>query len=117
MAGDGGVMLGLSELATAAEYRLPLILAIFNDRGYGVLRQLQDAVMGRRANVDLHTPDFVKVADGMGVAGERVNSPAEFEAAFTRALARNAPTVLDIDITAMEPMRFPIPAHQRKRED
>jgi acetolactate synthase-1/2/3 large subunit len=117
MAGDGGVMLGLPELAVAAEYRLPLILTIFNDRGYGVLRQLQDAVMGRRANVDLHTPDFVKVADGMGVPAERVASVAAFEAAFARAVDRPGPTVLDVDITAMEPLRFPIPAHQRRRED
>jgi len=114
MQGDGGLMLGIGEMVVAAEYDLPIIVCIFNDRGYGVLRQIQTAVMDDTFGVDLHTPDFVKVADGMGIAAEAVVGVDQFEAAFARAVERPGPTVLDIDLTALAPMTFPIPPHQRK---
>lgn len=115
MAGDGGFMLQLGELATVAEYQLPLVVCVFNDRGYGVLRVVQDAVLERRSGVDLHTPDFVKVAEGMGLDAEAVSGVGEFEPAFRRALDRPGPTLLDIDLDALSPLRFPLPAHQRRR--
>ena len=66
MAGDGGFQLQIGELATVAEYQLPLVVCVFNDGGYGVLRVIQDAVLEQRSGVDLHTPDFVAVAEGHG---------------------------------------------------
>ena len=115
MAGDGGFQLQIGELATVAEYQLPLVVCVFNDGGYGVLRVVQDAVLERRSGVDLHTPDFVKVAQGMGLDAEAVRGVGSFEPAFARALARPGPTLLDIDLDSLAPMRFPLPAHQRRR--
>ena len=115
MQGDGGFMLSIAELATAAEYELPIVVCLFNDRGYGVLRVVQDAVMERRAGVDLHTPDFVKVAEGMGAAAEAVVGVDAFEPALARALSRPGPTLLDIDLLALSPLHFALPAHQRRK--
>jgi acetolactate synthase I/II/III large subunit len=115
IAGDGGFQLQVGELATVAEYQLPLVVCVFNDGGYGVLRVVQDAVLERRSGVDLHTPDFVKVAEGMGLDAEAVRGVGGFEPAFARALARPGPTLLDIDLGSLAPMRFPIPAHQRRK--
>ena len=57
--GDGGLMLSVGELATAVQQELPLITCVFNDRGYGILRFIQDLTLGgRRSAVDLVTPDF-----------------------------------------------------------
>ena len=103
--GDGGFMLSIGELATAAQYQLPIIVCVFNDRGYGVLRAIQRMRFeGRTAGVDLKTPDFVQVAQGMGVHAEAVRSAAEFELAFERAVAHNGPVLLDIDMNALAPM-------------
>ena len=69
MQGDGGFMLNIAELATAVQERLPVITCVFNDRGYGILRYIQDmALQGRRTGVDLHTPDFAMLARSMGMA-------------------------------------------------
>ena len=114
MAGDGGFQLGLGELATVAQYQLPMVICVFNDRGYGVLRQLEEAVMGERFGVDIHTPDFVKVAEGMGITSSHVGSVASFETEFAAALERSGPTLLEIDLTVLSPLKFPIPAHQRR---
>jgi acetolactate synthase-1/2/3 large subunit len=103
--GDGGFMLHIGELATAAQYQLPIIVCVFNDRGYGVLRAIQKMRFdGRTAGVDIKTPDFVPVAQGMGVHAEAVRSAAEFEVAFDRAIAHSGPVLLDIDMNALAPM-------------
>ena len=114
--GDGGLMLSIGELATLAEYRLPIVVCVFNDRGYGVLRSIESAMFDRHVGVDLHTPDFVQVARGMGISGEPVAGVAAFEDAFARALATDGPTLLDIDMASLAPMRFPLPAHYNTKK-
>jgi acetolactate synthase-1/2/3 large subunit len=54
--------------------------------------------------VDLKTPDFVKVAEGMGLEAEPVKGVAEFKAAFAHAVAAKGPVLLDIDMGALQPM-------------
>jgi acetolactate synthase-1/2/3 large subunit len=115
MTGDGGFQLGLGELATLAQYELPVIVCVFRDDGYGVLRAVEDAVMDRRFGVDIHTPDFVRLAEAFGIPAWPVDDVAGFEQRFAAALDQPGPTLLDIDLSALAPMRFPIPAHQRRR--
>ena len=104
--GDGGFMLHIGELATAVQYQLPIVVCLFNDGGYGVLRAVQTLRFeGRMAGVDLHTPDFVAVAKGMGLESERVKSATEFEGAFERAMAVDGPVLLDIDMGSLEPIQ------------
>jgi acetolactate synthase-1/2/3 large subunit len=103
--GDGGFMLNIGELATAVQYNLPLVVCVFNDGGYGVLRAIQSRTFdGRQNGVDLATPDFAMVAKGMGMKGERVEGVESFRDAFGRAVATDGPTLLDIDMTKLEPM-------------
>jgi acetolactate synthase-1/2/3 large subunit len=114
MVGDGGFQLGIGELATVAQYRLPIVICVFNDGGYGVLRAIQDTVMGERFGVDLHTPKFHLIAEGMGVRSAQVSGVGGFEAAFADAVAFDGPTLLDIDMSSLAPMSFPLPPHQRR---
>ncbi len=97
IAGDGGFMFHIGELATAAQEKLNVVLMVFNNQSYGVLKKLQMSMMGGRIfGVDLHTPDFVKVAEGMGVAGEIAKTPEELGAAVKRGLANRAPCLIDV---------------------
>ncbi|MEM7016836.1 MAG: thiamine pyrophosphate-binding protein [Pseudomonadota bacterium] len=106
--GDGGFMLHIGELATAAQYNLPIIICLFNDKGYGVLRALQTAQFGEseRSAVDLHAPDFVAVAKGMGLASELVDKSADFPAAFSRALDTDGPVLLEINLDNFSPIQW-----------
>jgi acetolactate synthase-1/2/3 large subunit len=103
--GDGGLMLSLGELATAAQHALPVVVCVFNDRGYGVLRGIQDATFEHRTGVDLTTPDFAAVAAAVGIPGVAVASAAGFREAFAAAVRRAGPTLLDIDMTALHPLK------------
>ncbi|MBI1785387.1 thiamine pyrophosphate-binding protein [Candidatus Sumerlaeota bacterium] len=97
LAGDGGFMFHVGELATAVQEKLNVVLLIFNNRSYGVLKKLQMSMMaGRIFAVDLHTPEFVKVAEGMGMAGEVAATPDELGAAVRRGFAAKAPYLIDV---------------------
>jgi acetolactate synthase-1/2/3 large subunit len=103
--GDGGLMLSVGELATAVQQQLPLVTCVFNDRGYGILRFIQDLTLaGRRAAVDLVTPDFAALAESVRMAGESVSTVDGFAAAYATAMQREGPTLIDVDITQMAPM-------------
>jgi acetolactate synthase-1/2/3 large subunit len=103
--GDGGFMLNLGELATAVQYQVPLTVCLFNDGGYGVLRGIQArSFEGRTTGVDLATPDFATIAQGMGMPGTPVKSVEEFRDAFKQAADTDGPALLDIDMAALQPM-------------
>lgn len=105
--GDGGFMLNLSELATAVQYQVPVVVCLFNDGGYGVLRRIQAMRFeGRTTGVDLATPDFVKVAEGIGLEGIAVSGADGFDEAFDAAMKASGPVLLDIDMSSLEPMRM-----------
>lgn len=104
--GDGGVMLNIGELATAVQYGAPLIQCVFNDRGYGVLRELQRISTGRECAVDLHTPDFVALAAAMGMPGQRVGSCDAFEQALAAAIDCEGPYLIEIDLTQLAPIQM-----------
>jgi acetolactate synthase-1/2/3 large subunit len=105
--GDGGLMVHIGELATAAQYQLPLVICVFTDGGYGVLRNIQNRTFqGRTVGVDLATPDFVSVAKGMGLLSERVTSVEEFKTAYKKAMEMEGPVLIDIDTSALVPITY-----------
>ncbi|TYB44154.1 thiamine pyrophosphate-binding protein [Actinomadura chibensis] len=104
--GDGGIMLSIGELATLAQEDAPVTVCVFNDGGYGVLRDVQEATFGGdRHDVDLHTPDFVALAAAMGVPGEKVASADGFDRAFARSAEGSGPYLIEVDLTALAPMK------------
>jgi acetolactate synthase-1/2/3 large subunit len=109
IAGDGGFMLHVGELVTAVQHGLPVVVCLFNDRGYGVLRGIEARQFdGRNFGVDLTTPDFPALAQSMGVpVTSRAATPAEFEEQFKAAIESGGPALIDIDLTALSPLRSP----------
>jgi acetolactate synthase I/II/III large subunit len=107
MAGDGGYMVNVGEMATAAQENLPLIVVLFDDAGYGVLRNIQDAAYGRQVAVDLLSPDFVLLGQSMGFVSTRIGSPDEFVSALENAVESKKPTMIVVDMEAVGPMAKP----------
>ena len=103
--GDGGFMLHVGELAVAAQYRLPVTICLFNDRGYGVLRRIEETRFGGRTfGVDLATPDFPALARSMGVDAQAVAGVDQFRTAYRAAMQGAGPVLLDIDLNALHPI-------------
>jgi acetolactate synthase-1/2/3 large subunit len=102
LVGDGGAQLMIGELATAVEARADIVFVMMNDKGYGVIRNIQDAqYAGRRVYADILTPDFALLCASVGLPHERVTAAAAFEEALDRALTAAGPKMIEIDMTAI----------------
>ncbi len=96
IAGDGSFRMNLNELATAVEYKLPIIIALFNNRTLGMVRQWQELFFDSRfsqTSIDRGT-DFVALANAFGAKGINVTHPDEVDDAIIRALAETDTPVL-----------------------
>ena len=108
IAGDGGFVTAIGELATAVQERARLRVILFNDGGYGILRGLQDAHFdGRRFGVDLVMPDFVRTAESFGCWSGQVRSAAEMGPLLKEAQQHAGPAVIEVDMAAVGPMANP----------
>ena len=108
LAGDGGFASGLAELMTAAQEQARVRVIVFNDGGYGILRNLQDAHFeGRRFGVDLQTPDYVDLGRSFGVWVGQVRSSLEMRPQLTEALEAPGPAILEVDMAAVGPQAVP----------
>lgn len=95
--GDGGLQFTLPELASAVEAQVPLIVLLWNNHGYEEIKKYMLNRDIKPVGVDIHTPDFIAVAQGLGAAAEQVNDVAQLQAALARAVERNKPTLLQVD--------------------
>ncbi len=102
--GDGGAQLMIGELATAVEAQANVVFVLMNDRGYGVIRNIQDAQYGgRRVYADILTPDFALICQAIGLPHQRVSDITKFAAAFDSALVASGPGLIEIDMAAIGP--------------
>ncbi len=97
VSGEGGFVMTLQELATAAEARLPVKAVILNNRQLGMVRQFQDDFYGGvRSQVDhVLTPDFSLLARAFGCFGATVRRGEELGPALDQAFAHRGPAVVD----------------------
>ena len=102
--GDGGAQLMIGELATAMEAQADILFVLMNDRGYGVIRNIQDAQYGGRQHyASILTPDFALLCAAVGLPHERIADTAAFAGALDRALARPGPCMVEVDMAAIGP--------------
>jgi acetolactate synthase-1/2/3 large subunit len=96
VAGDGGFQMTIQELATIVQEKLAVKIAILNNGYLGMVRQWQELFYGRRyVATPLYGPDFVKVAEAYGIAGERVTDRRMVTGAIQRAMKHDGPFLID----------------------
>jgi acetolactate synthase I/II/III large subunit len=97
--GDGGFMLNPGELACAVQERANLLMIVMNDGGYGVIKNIQDAVYGgRHCYVQLHTPSFAMLCASMGAKHFLLSQPADCDRVVGEALAISGPVMIEVDM-------------------
>ncbi|OXR49396.1 hypothetical protein PuT2_06190 [Pusillimonas sp. T2] len=102
LAGDGGFILNLGEMATAVQEKANMVIVLMNDKGYGVIKNIQDAQYGgRRHYVDLHTPDYAKLCEAIAMPHVRVSKLEDLGAALSRANAQTGPFMIEIDMLSI----------------
>jgi acetolactate synthase-1/2/3 large subunit len=104
--GDGGFLMNVQELETAVRLHLPLVVLIWRDNGYGVIRWKQQMKFGRTSGVEFGNPDFVALAQSFGAAGYRVEGSSELGPVLKAALSCGKPAVVDCPVDYGENLRL-----------
>jgi acetolactate synthase-1/2/3 large subunit len=95
IAGDGGFLYQIGELATAARHNIAVVVVVFDNGAFGNVRRIQQERYGNRLIAsDLQNPDFVKLADSFGVASFKATDADQLEDALHKAFALNAPALV-----------------------
>ena len=99
IAGDGGALFGVSELATAVHYAIQLTAIVFNDNAYGNVRRFQiENYDNRPIASDLTSPDFVRLAESFGARGMRAETPDELRQRLRESFRSGGPTVIEVPV-------------------
>ena len=102
IAGDGGFMFSVQELATAVQHGINSITIVFNNGQYGNVQQMQKALYdGRVIASDLKNPDFVRLGKAFGAFAQRAHSPQELAVALSQAKKAQAPAVIEVPVGDM----------------
>jgi acetolactate synthase-1/2/3 large subunit len=106
--GDGGFQVNLGELGTAVQEGIDVVIVLFNDGGYGVLRNIQNRVLeGRHIGVDLHGLNIEKLCEAYGIAYYPVTATVMFRPAISAALECGRLSLIEVDMSAIGPYRIP----------
>ena len=97
--GDGDFLMTGQELATAAQYALPIITIVANNGMYGAIRMHQEREYPRRVvGTTLINPDFAAYARSFGAEGYTIETTQDFAPAFRQALGSSKPSVIELKL-------------------
>ncbi len=103
IAGDGSFQMNIQELATCAEYNLPVKVFIVNNGYLGMVRQFQEKTCNKRYfATKISNPDFIKLADSYGLKAIRVDNISGIKNAIETAFADGEPFLIDFVVEPEE---------------
>jgi len=104
IAGDGSIQMNIQELATAAQYKLPVKIVILNNGYLGMVRQWQELFYEKRySHTDMtFQPDFVRLAEAYNAVGLRATRPEEVESVLKQGLSTPRTVIMDFHVARQE---------------
>jgi len=104
IAGEASILMNIQEMATLAQYHLPVKVFIINNQYMGMVRQWQELLHGSRYSESYSEalPDFVKLADAFHGVGLRASNVGELDGVIAEMLATNRPVIADICVDEKE---------------
>jgi len=104
--GDAGFMMNSQEIETALRIGTPMVILIWNDDGYGLIKWHQQRRFGYESNVAFNNPDFVKYAESFGAKGYRVEAADELIPTLKQAIEDDTVVVIDCPVDYSENMKL-----------
>lgn len=97
--GDGGFQMTIQELGTITQEKLPLKIVVLNNSYLGMVRQWQEMFYEKRySQVSLRNPDFIQVAKGYFIKGERVAEKEKLGEALDRLISSKTAYLLEVKV-------------------
>ncbi len=104
--GDAGFMMNSQEIETALRMNIPVIVLVWNDSKYGLIKWHQDRRFGRDTQIEFGNPDFVRYAESFGAKGYRVESAGDLLPTIKQAIADDTVVVIDCPVDYSENMKL-----------
>jgi acetolactate synthase-1/2/3 large subunit len=101
VAGDGGFMYNVSEMATAVQHGINLVTVVFNDNAFGNVGRDMDLGFGGAYGTELHNPDFPRLARSFGMEAIQVKDPAKVGDSLNDAIQMNKPVLVEVPVGPM----------------
>lgn len=104
--GDAGFMMNSQEIETALRIGTPIIIIIWTDSQYGLIRWHQLRHFGRDSHIDFQNPDFIKYAESFGARAYCIHSADELIPAIKQAIDDNTVVIIDCPVDYSENMKL-----------
>jgi len=104
--GDAGFLMNSQELETAIRIGTPIVVLVWSDAEYGLIKWKQMMHFGRESHIRFTNPDFVRYAESFGAAGFRVESAGELSAVLREALSHEGVSVIDCPVDYAENLKL-----------
>jgi len=132
LVGDGDFMMTMQELSTMAQYDIPVVVVLANNRCWMAIEDLQRGVLGNahafgnrfEHGSESYSPDFANIAGSFGIQSEKISARGSVAQAVNRALASGKPALIEVDVYDVYPESggaaygwwdVPVPAHMEQR--
>lgn len=104
--GDAGFLMNVQEIETAMRINTPIVVIIWNDSNYGLIKWKQEVQFGRESNIHFNNPDFVMLAESFGAKGYRVEKTDELLPTIKQAIADNTVVIIDCPVDYSENLKL-----------
>jgi acetolactate synthase-1/2/3 large subunit len=104
IAGEASILMNIQEMATLAQYRLPVKVFILNNQYMGMVRQWQELLHGGRYSESYSEalPDFVKLAESFHGVGMRIEGADDLDRVIREMIAIDRPVIVDCAVDEKE---------------
>ena len=100
--GDGGFLMNVQEMETAARLGTKIVVFVWEDREYGLIAWKQENTFGRHTDLAFTNPDFLQLAESFGWAGFCCDRAVDLRGTLEKALAADRPALVVIPIDYRE---------------
>jgi pyruvate dehydrogenase (quinone) len=94
--GDGGISMLLGDLMTVVQYQLPIKIIVFNNRSLGMVKLEMQVAGIPDLETDMLNPDFIKIAEAMGMPGIGIDDPNDVKSGLEKAFMHEGPVLVSI---------------------
>jgi acetolactate synthase-1/2/3 large subunit len=104
--GDAGFLMNSQEIETALRIGVAIVILVWNDSKYGLIKWHQDRRFGRDTQIDFKNPDLVKYAESFGAKGYRVEKAGDLLPVLKQAIADDTVVLIDCPVDYSENMKL-----------
>ena len=94
--GDGGLSMMLGDIMTIVQYQLPVKIIVFNNRSLGMVKLEMEVAGIPDLETDMLNPNFVKIAEAMGMMGMSIDDPDDVKSGIEKAFLYDGPVLVSI---------------------